>query len=143
MLLAAVLPRLGLGAAAASAVVWIGCGVVAEGALGPRLVPFARFVTSLPLTVLALALFVRLPHLAGVTAPLVWLGQSSYGIYLGQLLMHNAFVYGFGWPDLYQRLNLWLYTLVLLAGGLVFVWLGEMLLRLRPRTPAVGSAPAV
>jgi len=143
MLLAKLLPRLGLRAAAASAALWLGCVVVAEGALGPRLVPFARFVTSLPLTVLALALFARLPRLAGVSGALVWLGRSSYGIYLGQLLTHNAFVFGVGWPDLYQRLNLWLYTLVLLVGGLVFVWLGEAALRARRRTLAPGSAPAV
>jgi peptidoglycan/LPS O-acetylase OafA/YrhL len=130
MLIATLLPRLGLGAAAVSVVLWLGCVVVAGGASAPRLVPFAQFATSLPLTVVALALFARLPRLAGVTAALVWLGQSSYGLYLGQLLTHNAFVFGVGWPDVYQRLNLWLYTGILLAGGLFFVALGEGVLRL-------------
>lgn len=143
MLIAMLLPRLGLGAAALSAIMWLGCVVAGEGTLGPRLVPYARFVISLPLTVLALALFARLPRLAGVTTPLVWLGQSSYGLYLGQLLTHNAFVFGYGWPDLYQRLNLWLYTVILLAGGLFFVWLGELLLRLRRGPLVVRGAAAV
>jgi peptidoglycan/LPS O-acetylase OafA/YrhL len=111
MLIATLLPRLGLGAAAVSAAVWLGCVIVAEGVLGPRLVPFARLVTSLPLTVFALALFARLPRIAGLTPALVWLGQSSYGLYLGQLLTHNAFVFGVAGPTCTSG-STWLYTLI-------------------------------
>ena len=130
ILLATSLPRLGLVTAAASAAAWAACVVVADGALGARLMPVARFLTALPLCVLLLSLFARLPHLAGITTAIVWLGQSSYGVYLGQLLTHNALLFAVGFPALYQQLNLWLYTLILLAGGLVFVALGEGGLRL-------------
>jgi peptidoglycan/LPS O-acetylase OafA/YrhL len=140
MLVATLLPRLRLGTAAVSTALWLGCVVVAEGVAGPRLVPFARLVTSLPLTVVALTFFARLPRVAGLTPALVWLGRSSYGIYLGQLLTHNAFIFGVGWPELYQQLDPWLYTGILLAGGLFFVALGEGLLRLVATFRGTGAA---
>ena len=130
IVLVAWLPRLGPTTAVASAIAWAVCVLGAEGALGERIVQAARFLTSLPLTVLLLSLCARLPTIAGITPALVWLGQSSYGVYLGQLLTHNALLFAVGFPDLYQRLNLWLYTLILLAGGLVFVALGESSLRI-------------
>jgi hypothetical protein len=58
----------------------------------------------------------------------VWLGQSSWGIYLGQLLGHNLAMYGLGLRAV--RATPWLYTGYLLASGVVAVWVGEALLRL-------------
>jgi peptidoglycan/LPS O-acetylase OafA/YrhL len=124
------LPRLGPTTAVASLVAWAICVLGAEGTLGERLEPFAEFLTSLPLTILLLSLCARLPRVAALTPALAWLGQSSYGVYLGQLLTHNALLFAIGFPELYQRLNLWLYALILLAGGLFFVALGETALRL-------------
>ena len=120
--------RLGGTAAALSAAAFAACVAGAEGAAGAGLAPYAAALVPLPLTALLLAAWRLLPRLAGVTPALEWLGQSSYGVYLGQLLTHNAFVFALG-LGLYQRHNLWLYTAALLAGGLFFVWLGESLRR--------------
>jgi len=120
--------RLGGTAAALSAAAFAACVAGAEGAAGAGLAPYAAALVPLPLTALLLAAWRLLPRLAAVTPALEWLGQSSYGVYLGQLLTHNAFVFALG-LGLYQRHNLWLYTAALLAGGLFFVWLGESLRR--------------
>jgi peptidoglycan/LPS O-acetylase OafA/YrhL len=128
--LVAWLPHLRTTAAVASAIAWAACVLGAEGVLGERLAPAAKFLTSLPLTVLLLSLCAWLSESAPATRALAWLGQSSYGIYLGQLLTHNVLLFAVGYPDLYQRLNLWLYAVILLLGGLFFVALGEGSLRL-------------
>jgi peptidoglycan/LPS O-acetylase OafA/YrhL len=130
IVLVAWLPRLGATTAIVSALAWAASVPGAEGMLGGPLVPAARFFGSLPLTVLLLSLCAWLPRRAAVTRALAWLGQSSYGVYIGQLLTHNVLLFAVGYPDLYQRLNLWLYALILLAGGLFFVVLGEAGLRL-------------
>ena len=120
--------RLGGTAAALSAAAFAACVAGAKGAAGVWLAPYAGALVALPLTAFLLAVWRLLPRLAGVTPALQWLGQSSYGVYLGQLLTHNAFVFALG-LGLYRRYNLWLYTAALLAGGLFFVWLGESLRR--------------
>ena len=89
----------------------------------------ASWIGALALTVM---LLVTLRWFAAVpiAAPaLAWLGRSSYGMYLGQLLTHNFFVYRYTIPGVLDGMNRWLYTAILLAGGLFFVWLGEQLLR--------------
>jgi peptidoglycan/LPS O-acetylase OafA/YrhL len=130
IVLVAWLPRLGRMTAATSAIAWALFVLGAEGVLGERLAPMAKFLTPLPLTVLLLSVCARLPERARVASALAWLGQSSYGVYLGQLLTHNVLLFAVGYPDLYQRLNLWLYAVILLLGGLFFVALGEGCLRL-------------
>src|SRR5205809_1371932 len=120
--------RLGGTAAALAAAAFAACVAGAEGGFGASRAPYAAALVPLPLTVLLLAAWRLLPRVAGVTPAFEWLGQSSYGVYLGQLLTHNAFVFALG-LGLYQRFDLWLYTAALLAGGLFFVWLGESLRR--------------
>jgi peptidoglycan/LPS O-acetylase OafA/YrhL len=114
-------------AGAVALVVYLGVVLIAR-ALG-RLAPAGDVLTGLPLTVFMLAAFNLAPRVPIVTPVFVWLGQSSYGLYLGQLLTHNAFVFALG-IGLYGTLNLWLYTVVLLVSALFFVALGEGLLRL-------------
>jgi len=128
MWLAPKVDRLGGTAAALAAAAFAACVAGAEGGFGASRAPYAAALVPLPLTVLLLAAWRLLPRVAGVTPAFEWLGQSSYGVYLGQLLTHNAFVFALG-LGLYQRFDLWLYTAALLAGGLFFVWLGESLRR--------------
>jgi peptidoglycan/LPS O-acetylase OafA/YrhL len=136
MVLAPALGRLGLRAALAGALGYALAVAIQEGWTVPGLAPYAERLMDLPLTVLLLPLAASLVRVPLVGSTLVWLGQSSYGVYLGQLLTHNAFIYAYGFPDFF--FNPWLYTGFLLAGGLVAVCLGEALLRLwgglgRPR----------
>jgi peptidoglycan/LPS O-acetylase OafA/YrhL len=141
ILLVGVFDRLGLGAVIVAAAAVAPCVAVRQGLLGsPMLMAYADQLIELPLTVLLLALCRLAPRVPGVTAALMWLGQSSYGIYLGQLLVHNAFIFRYG-LELYVELNLWLYTLILLVGALAFVWLGEAVLRVL-ETMRRSSAPA-
>jgi peptidoglycan/LPS O-acetylase OafA/YrhL len=128
VLLAPFIRRLGLGAGAAALAAFLVCVAMARGALGPGLVRAGDALTGLPLTAVLLAAFNALPRVPLATPALAWLGRSSYGLYVGQLLTHNAFVFALG-VQLYGTLNLWLYTLALLAGGLFFLALGEGLLR--------------
>jgi len=128
---------LGVGAGAVALVAYLACVALARGALGPALAAAGGSLIGLPLSVVLLAGFNVAPRVSLVTPALAWLGRSSYGLYLGQLLVHNAFVFVYGialysgqlnlwlWP-----LNLWLYTFVLMVGALFFVALGEAALRL-------------
>jgi peptidoglycan/LPS O-acetylase OafA/YrhL len=87
----------------------------------------ASWVGALALTVVLLVVLRPVARVPVVAPALEWLGQSSYGVYIGQLIVHNAFVYGFGLGALYVRVDPWLYTALLLAGGVLFTWLGEAL----------------
>jgi peptidoglycan/LPS O-acetylase OafA/YrhL len=127
MLLANRMPRLGTGAALLAAAASLACLPVAHGVVIPQLAHYAERLLDLPLTVLLLVVLGALPWLPGVTAALVWLGQSSFGIYLGQLLVHNVLT---ARPRFAREIGPWGYTLALLAGALFFVWLGEAVLRL-------------
>jgi peptidoglycan/LPS O-acetylase OafA/YrhL len=142
ILLAGVFDRLGLGAAALATAAIAPCVAVRQGLIGaPEWMAFTDRLVELPLTVLLLALCRLVPRIPLVTAALVWLGQSSYGVYLGQLLVHNAFVFRYGLA-LYTRVNLWLYTLALLTGALAFVWIGEHAMRAFQTTTRRLAAPA-
>ena len=89
----------------------------------------AAWVGALALTVVLLLVLRRVARVAVVAPALEWLGQSSYGIYIGQLIVHNFFVYAFGFEHFYERVAGWPYAGVLLAGGIGFTWLGGTLRR--------------
>jgi peptidoglycan/LPS O-acetylase OafA/YrhL len=129
MALAPHVHRLRAAAGAVALAAYLVVVLVASGRLGPALAPAGSALTGLPLAVLLLAAFNLAPRVPLLTPALFWFGQSSYGLYLGQLLVHNAFVFAYG-IDLYGALNLWRYTLALLVGALFFVALGEGMLRL-------------
>jgi peptidoglycan/LPS O-acetylase OafA/YrhL len=129
MLLARQRERLGTGALALATAMFAACVASDLAAVGNPWVHEASWIGALALTVM---LLVTLRWFAAVplAAPgLAWLGRSSYGIYLGQLLTHNFFVYRYTIPGVLDGINRWLYTGILLGGGLFFVWVGEQLLR--------------
>jgi peptidoglycan/LPS O-acetylase OafA/YrhL len=121
--------ELGVAAGAVALAAYLGCVALARGALGPALASAGSSLIGLPLAVVLLAGFNLAPRVPVATPALAWLGRSSYGLYLGQLLVHNAFVFVLG-IALYGQLNLWLYTLALMVGAFFFVALGEAVLRL-------------
>lgn len=94
-----------------------------------------RFV-EMPLTVVLLWSMARLDGIAALERPLSWLGRHSFGLYLGQMLTHNGFLYRYGGAcDLYgcyggvfEKFNLWVYTGILLLGSFAFVYLGNQVL---------------
>lgn len=130
-------PAVGLLAAAVLA----GCAAADVAGVGPPWKQQLEAMGGLPLAVVLLVGLRSLAPIPVLAPTLVWLGQSSYGIYLGQLLTHNLFTYHYGLVELPLRVNDWLYTVILLVGGLFFVWLGENLLRFVPLlAPEASSA---
>jgi peptidoglycan/LPS O-acetylase OafA/YrhL len=119
----------GIRAGVFALVAYAACIFLARGGSVAWVPAAASTLMALPLTILLLAAFNMAPRVPVATPALAWLGRSSYGLYLGQLLVHNAFVFALG-IALYGTLNLWLYTLELLVGALFFVALGGAALRL-------------
>lgn len=130
MWLASRLDRLGIVTAAVAALAYAACVASVLGLIAPGVAVYADYLMDLPLTVLLLQAMRLVERVPRVRDALVWLGLSSYGIYLGQMLTHNAAYFAIGERRIYEGMNLWLYTLVLLAGALFFVWLGEAALRI-------------
>lgn len=95
-----------------------------------------RFV-ELPLTVVLLWVMGQVDWIGPLEKTLSWLGRHSFGLYLGQMLTHNGFLYRYGGAcDLYgcqgglfEEFNLWVYSGILLVGSVAFVWLGNQSLR--------------
>lgn len=126
--------------------------------------PYLDTALDLPLTVALLTAMRPLAALPWCAPVLAWLGESSYGIYLGQMLTHNAFVFRFGLVELFQRVervvvgtlalfssragdvpclayettDRWVYTGILLAGGVGAVVVGEALRDLGARLHRAG-----
>ncbi len=123
------LERLGWAAAVASATALVFCLAIQEKLVAPGLALYAEPLMDLPLTVLLLVAVRPLERVPALGPALVWLGLRSYGIYLGQLLTHNAFVFDLWYPRLFATGVRWLYTGALLAGGVGAVLLGDALLR--------------
>lgn len=130
-------------AGALGALLWALCAAIQQGWLWPTSGPYAETLIDLPLAMTLLAVLRPLAALPLVSPALVWLGLGSWGIYLGQMLMHNAVVYQCGiLPDLAPNLAVchfpfahgtgnadrWFYTLTLLVGGLGSIWVGNRLL---------------
>ena len=115
-----------------------GIGLGASGASAA-----AYRLLDLPVTVLLLgasALIVRMPLVA---VPLEWLGVRSYGVYLGQMVAHNAVALFFGTDAFRAAFGASALTVLLLAGALAWIAssrvAGDALRGLRAR-PSAGLA---
>lgn len=138
MLLAPHVGRIGPRAALAALVAYVALALVQEKAFFAAWWRFANRLLELPLTVLLLAAMPLVARVEILRTGLSWLGRHSFGLYLGQLLTHNAFLFAFGGEctifgcqgGLFERFDLWLYTAILAAGSLLFLALGHAALRL-------------
>ncbi|HEY8516433.1 MAG TPA: acyltransferase family protein [Candidatus Binatia bacterium] len=138
MLLAPYAGRLGRRAVIAALVAYVVLALVQEKVLLAAWWRFANRLLELPLTVLLLAAMARLASVDVLRTSLSWLGQHSFGLYLGQLLTHNGFLFAFGGEctifgcqgGVFERFDLWVYTGILAAGSLFFLALGHAALRL-------------
>jgi peptidoglycan/LPS O-acetylase OafA/YrhL len=96
-------------------------------------------LSDVPLTLFLLGALRLLPEKAHVARALTWLGKSSWGIYLGHMLVHElVHVYGH-WPE-FQSLGVRVgYAALLLVGGAALARIGSALRArfwLRVRAPA-------
>jgi peptidoglycan/LPS O-acetylase OafA/YrhL len=102
--------------------------------------PYWRIATrleELPLTVVLLVAMGSLAAIAPLRIGLSWLGLHSFGLYLGQLITHNAFLFVYGGEcnpygcagGLYDRFDPWVYTGILAIGSVAWLAVGNALLR--------------
>lgn len=134
--LAGRLDRIGWGAMLAALACLVPLDLVAEmDGLSRPWRRVASRVSELPLTVLLLGLAAGGASLPGARI-LAWLGRHSLGLYLGQLLTHNFFLFALGGVcsayacrgGVFEKLDPWLYTAVLLGGSIAWMGLGNALL---------------
>ncbi len=137
MLLADRVGRLGWRSLLLAILILIPLYLVHQRVWTPGLWRFGGRFLELPLTVVLLWIMAQLDGVGPLERGLSWLGQHSYGLYLGQMLTHNAFLYRFGgactlydgcYGGLFDKFNLWLYTALLLLGSMAFVYLGNQAL---------------
>ena len=113
----------------------------------PEMRVFGNRFVELPLTVVLLWIMARLDGVSLLERSLSWLGRHSLGLYLGQMLAHNAFVYRFGGSctlygcvgGVYEKFPGWLYAILLFAGSLFFLGLGHAALRAYDEARARGA----
>ena len=137
MLLAPYIGRLGRGTLAVSAVAYVLLVVIGARTRFTVWAPIANRLLELPLTILLLVAMRAIAPYDRVREALSWLGQHSLGLYLGQMLTHNAFLFALGGQctiygcqgGLFERFNLWVYTVVLFLGSVAFLALGNYALR--------------
>jgi hypothetical protein len=137
-------PRVGLVALAAVVLGFL----VAEKILFSSQWRVGDRLAELPLTVVLLSFLPALDAIPGVGAALTWLGRHSFGLYLGQLLTHNGFLFAFGGEcslyacsgGLFDSFNLWVYTAILALGSFAFLGVGHAILRLNDQLRE-GGAP--
>ncbi|MBM4242900.1 MAG: acyltransferase [Deltaproteobacteria bacterium] len=138
MMLAPFVHRLDRATVLWSAVVYLILAVVGTRARFTAWATIANRLLELPLTILLLAAMRALSPLDPLRQSLSWLGRHSLGLYLGQMLTHNAFLFALGGRctiygcqgGLFDRFNLWVYTVVLFLGSVGFLALGHLALRI-------------
>jgi peptidoglycan/LPS O-acetylase OafA/YrhL len=138
MVLAERVARLGARGALVSAALLVVCYAIQERLWLGSFWRIADRMLELPLTVLLLWVMARLEWIGWLERSLSWLGQHSFGLYLGQMLTHNAFLYRYGgtcdlygcYEGVFAEFNLWLYTAILLAGSIAWVLIGNKALEL-------------
>jgi peptidoglycan/LPS O-acetylase OafA/YrhL len=138
MLLARSVSRIGTPALVAALLSYVVLALIQEKVMLAPWWRFANRLLELPMTVLLLAAMPFVARLPTLETALSWLGRHSLGLYLGQLLTHNAFLFAFGGEctifgcqgGVFERFNLWLYTAILAAGALFFLGVGHAVLRL-------------
>jgi peptidoglycan/LPS O-acetylase OafA/YrhL len=146
MLLASSIHRISRPVILVSAITYVLLAVIGARTKFTVWAPIANRLLELPLTILLLVAMRALADRHRLRESLSWLGRHSLGLYLGQLLTHNAFLFALGGQctifgchgGLFDRLNLWAYTVILFAGSVCFLQLGNSLLRVADTMRARG-----
>jgi hypothetical protein len=139
MLLATRMDKLGTVECLAGVALWTLCVGVGSSSPSPQLGPYIDTLIDFPLAVALLVAFRVLPVVPLVTPALLWLGVNSWGVYLGQMLIHNWVVYRCGFlsdlaPNFLacnfplggdQVLGQWFFTLILLIGAIGLIGLAR------------------
>ena len=102
----------------------------------------ANRLMDLPVCVLLLAACRVVERAEMVARPLRWLGNESYGIYLGQMLTHNACTMLLGLTYVQESIDPWIYVGILLVGAVAWVYLSNAALRLLRVSPPRAAAPS-
>jgi peptidoglycan/LPS O-acetylase OafA/YrhL len=111
--------------------------VLAEAApLGQPWGRIASRLSELPLAVALLGAAAALAHVKVLAGGLGWLGRHSLGLYLGQLLTHNFFLFTLGGScsvygcrgGVYEQIDPWVYTGILLLGSALWTAVGNEIL---------------
>jgi len=80
---------------------------------------------AIPLTLLLLVLISGVGVWGPVASALAWCGRSSWGIYLGQMIVHNGFhIFGHR-LETSAMANRWVYFVCLFVGAVGFVTIGN------------------
>lgn len=127
MLLARWLPALDLRAGLLAALAVLGCAVVQERWTPHPVAAIAERVHDLPLTVCLLVVSRSFGRWPALGRPLAWLGVQSYGLYLGQLLVHDGVSLMLGLRGGAIRLGPWSYAAVLVCGAVALLHAGRAL----------------
>jgi peptidoglycan/LPS O-acetylase OafA/YrhL len=127
----------------AALVVWLAGSIAHEKLpLAPLLRNALLAALDVPCTMLLLDLTRRAARLPGA-APLRWIGRASWGMYLGQLVVHTTLpVFGVR-PETLSPALRWLYFAGLCCGAVLWVLAGRALRELLRRllTPPAAHAP--
>ena len=123
---------------AGSAATWetAGTDALAQTDLGAAL----YVLTDLPVCLLLLVVLDSLRDVPAITRPLVLVGNESYAVYLGQMVVHNALGFAFGFYRFRAVVGAWGYAAILLLGALGWV-AATRALRARRRARGGPSGP--
>lgn len=80
---------------------------------------------DVPLTLMLLRLFAVFRYMPGPARMLAWLGTHSWGMYLGQMIVHNAVHQLVAWPEVMEVRYRWVYLASLFVGAVGFVVIGN------------------
>jgi peptidoglycan/LPS O-acetylase OafA/YrhL len=128
LVLASRLDRLTLRAGLVATLLWALLAAVQETAALAPLRGYAERLMDLPLTVALLVLMDQLAGIRWIARPLAWLGVNSYGLYIGQMLVHNLVLAAFDFVGPWHLVDHWTYAALLLIGALAMLGLGYALL---------------
>src|SRR4030095_3378688 len=136
LFLASRLDRLNLRTGLVALVLWALLAAAQETtALAPVRGSAERLI-DFPLTVLLLVCMDRVAGVLWIARPLAWLGVNSYGLYIGQMLIHNLVLASFDFVGPWHLVDHWTYAVLLLLGALVTLAAGNALLAACPRGAA-------
>lgn len=107
---------------------WVATVLLQEWPAAAAFAPFAERASDLLLATWLLAAMRAGEGVGPVARPLAWLGIHSWGLYVGQMLVHNLVLFALGsWNAFRGGAAAWIYAGLLLGGAIALVVAGERL----------------